>query len=183
MNNALLLIDIQKEYTTPGRDFYLQGIDESLAHCRQLLAHARLNAWDIIHIQHSNAGKEGVTRFMPDTEYFDFANGFEPLLGELHFVKTDFSCYSSPEFEQFMNTDGQAQRIHMIGYNSVMCCLSTLEVARDRKHKMFFIADASLAKSMPGNDEASTHEFMVNVYKAKKLAEIIYTKDVLAPAT
>ena len=182
MKTALLLIDIQKEYTIPGREFYLNGIDASLTNCHKLLKHARKNNLDVIHIQHSNKGKEGVTRFIPGTEYFEFADGLEPLQGEQHFVKNDFSCYSSDQFYQYMNAIGKEMRIYMIGYNSVMCCLSTLEVARDRQHKIVFVQDASLAKTIPGFNEIATHDFMVNIYKAKKLAEIIYTDAVLLSA-
>lgn len=43
--NILVLIDIQKEYVTPGRPFYLSGIEPSLENSRQLLEFARKNDW------------------------------------------------------------------------------------------------------------------------------------------
>ena len=38
----LIAIDIQREYITPGRPYCLNGVDESLENCRDILAHARL---------------------------------------------------------------------------------------------------------------------------------------------
>lgn len=69
--------------------------------------------------------------------------------------------------------------VYIIGYNAVMCCLSTLEEARRRKHPMFFVQDASYAKSVEGRDEATMHQIMVGIYKAKNLAKVISSKDIL----
>src|SRR3990167_733977 len=149
MTNVLILIDIQKEYITKGRPFYLQGIEKSLENCRNLLQFARKNKWEIAHVQHSNG--EGAARFDSKSEFYDFVPGFEPLATEKHFIKKDFSCYSSVEFSDYMNKitqTPQENKIYLIGYNSVMCCLSTIEEARRRAHKITFIEDASYAKSI-----------------------------------
>lgn len=182
MRNILILIDIQKEYTTEGRTFYLKGIESSLKQCSEMLQHARSNAWDIVHIQHSNQGKEGVTRFIPGTEYFNFVDGFEPNNDEHHFVKTDFSCYSSVDFSNYIDrlmAENEDKAVYVAGYNSVMCCLSTLEEARRRKHKLTFIQDASYALALPNTTEAVTHDLMLELYKAKGLANIISSRDIL----
>lgn len=92
MKKILILVDIQKEYITPGRPFFLNGIEPSLENCRRLLVHARKNHWELIHIQHSNGSS--AARFNPTDPHFDFVEGFEPIADEKRFVKTDFSCYS-----------------------------------------------------------------------------------------
>jgi nicotinamidase-related amidase len=159
----------------------LEGIEPSLENCRQLLQHARLNTrdWEVIHIQHSN-GKIADC-FNPNTEYFQFADDFTPTPTEHHYVKMDYSCYSSPEFsahlDEIMHT--QKQKIYMAGYNSVMCCLSTLEEARRRKHEMIFVGDASLAKAIAPYTEAQMHEIMLSLYRTKGLAPILQAQAVL----
>ena len=55
--NVLILIDIQQEYNTEDRPFYLHGIKPSLENCRRMLQFARDNDWEIIHIQHSNGNE------------------------------------------------------------------------------------------------------------------------------
>lgn|SRR3990167_8700018 len=179
MRNILVLIDIQKEYTTEGRPFYLQGIEFSLIKCRELLDFARSNEWEILHVQHSNG--HGAVRFNPDSEYFDFVNGFKPKESEKLYIKSDFSCYSNSDFADYIENAVKLDEcsIYLIGYNSVMCCLSTLEEARRRKHKMVFVEDASLAKSIEDVGEIDTHKFMVNLYKAKGLATITTFQDVV----
>lgn len=185
LHNFLVLIDIQKEYTTEGRPFYLNGIEPSLAKCRQLLNFARQEKWNIIHIQHSNG--VGATRFDPQTEYYDFVEGFEPLSTEKHFVKHDYSCYSNNEFTNYMlqleqaaQSKKQTNNIYLIGYNTVMCCLSTLEEARRKKQSgVQLIADATYAKAIGKYHEQQTHEFMLALIETKKLAPLVFTEKIL----
>lgn len=177
IRNLLLVIDIQLEYIMKGRPFFLNGIQNSLTNCEKVLALARRKKWEVAHVQHSNG--DTAPRFNPTTEFFKFAPGFFPAVNEKHFVKNDFSCYSSDDFSRYMQSlhiPGTEVNTYIIGYNSVMCCLSTLEEARRRKHKMFFIEDASLAKSIGDQTEVAMHKVMVDVYRAKSLATIITTE-------
>ena len=176
--NLLILIDIQNEYVTTGREFYLNGIEKSLNNCRLILNFARKNNWKIAHIQHLNG--IDAANFRPNTKYSDFAPGFEPQPQEMHFVKHDYSCYSSPDFANCLEQFTQSENaIYVIGYNSIMCCLSTLEEARRKKHILNFVTDASYAKALHGFSEFTTHELMLDLYKTKKLGNLITTDDVL----
>ena len=179
--NILVLIDIQKEYVTPGRPYYLSGIEPSLENSRQLLEFARKNDWERIHIQHSNGN--AAERFNPQTEHFDFVDGFSPINSEKHFLKRDFSCYSSPEFSAYVSalftSEEPEPNIYLIGYNTVMCCLSTLEEARRKKHKMHLVKDATLAKAIAGVTENDMHQIMLDVYAAKGLASLVATVELI----
>jgi ureidoacrylate peracid hydrolase len=53
---TLVLVDIQREYTTSGRPFHLRGIAPSLANCRLILEHARHLSWPVMHVQHVQEG-------------------------------------------------------------------------------------------------------------------------------
>jgi ureidoacrylate peracid hydrolase len=44
-----------------------------------------------------------------------------------------------------------------MGYNSLMCCLSTIIEGHSRGHKLTFIEDASMAIATPNADEAAAH--------------------------
>ena len=178
MSNILIIIDIQKEYITLGRPFHLNGIDDSLTRASAALKFARDNGWDIVHVQHSNG--EHAEKFNPTTEHYDFVEGFEPIQGEMHFIKNDFSCYASREFSLYMDKKSlEGSNVYVMGYNSVMCCLSTLEEARRKGHKMNFINDASLAKRLDGLDEIESHKVMLSIYRAKGLASITSVNEVM----
>ncbi len=180
MKNALILLDIQQEYTTPGRAFYLNGIETSLNQCKKLLQCARENQWEIVHMQHSNG--ENSERFNPNSQFYKFAQGFEPIANnyEHHFIKKNYSCYSSLDFSDYMDKMiREGVVIYLAGYNSVMCCLSTLETAILKNHPMNFIADASLAKKIDHHTEAEMHKIMCSIYDAKSLATITDTDTVI----
>ncbi len=181
MKRVLILIDVQNEYVMENRPFKLNGIEPSLSQCKTLLAYARANAWEVIHIQHSNEGRAGIDRFLPGTTYFDFIEGFHPKQGERHYIKNDFSCYSNEAFSAYINqlqTIKPSLEMYIAGYNSVMCCLSTLEEARRRNHAFHFVHDASLAKALDELNEASMHAVMMKLYHQKNLAKLVLTSEV-----
>ncbi|SFS30676.1 cysteine hydrolase family protein [Marininema halotolerans] len=150
--NALVVIDVQREYVTEGRPFYLQGIEPSLNNIQKVLAKARQDGWEIIHVRHLQEGNI----FAKDTEFAAFVPGFEPLTEEQEIHKGNFSCFSSPEFEQRLS-ELKDYRIHIVGYGSTMCCLSTIIEGYHKGYEMVFIHDASRAKRTDKFDEESHH--------------------------
>ena len=141
MKKILCVIDIQKEYSTCGRPFFIEDIELSLANAKLLLEFARKNKWDIIHVQHLQAGNI----FSKSDIHAEFVKGFEPKSTELHIVKENFSCFSNLEFSSYLNKNKNSQ-IYVIGYGSTMCCLSTIIEGYHRGFKLTFVDDASGAK-------------------------------------
>lgn len=52
MKKILCVVDIQKEYNSPNRQFYIPSIEDSLQNASRVLDHARANGWEILHMQH-----------------------------------------------------------------------------------------------------------------------------------
>ncbi len=177
---VLILVDIQNEYLKEDGQFFLHGIGPSLENCKKMLIFAREQAWNIVHVQHSNG--DHAEHFNPKTIHFNFMKGFVPKVeSENHFIKNDYSCYSSEDFATYMGkiaANDKKPAIYLIGYNSLICCLSTLEEARRKKDMIHFIAEASLAKALPDKSEIETHEIMVQIYNAKNLTKIMTTAEV-----
>ncbi len=172
MSPVLVVIDIQKEYTTEGRPFHLSEIAPSLKNAGYMLTHARDAAWPVVHVQHLQDG----SIFNPADQFSGFVAGFEPLPTEAHVVKGNFSSYSSAPFRNLMETYLDRE-VLVIGYGSTMCCLSTIIDGYHRGQKFIFVKDASLAKRGPRFDELSTHEYatdMIATYaKVQSTAEVI----------
>lgn len=155
---VLIVIDIQREYSTPNRPFYINDILPSLNNANDVLTYARSNNWIIIHVKHLQ--KSGI--FKSQEVYSDYIEGFHPEDTELEFIKERFSCYSSSGFaaqlEALIDND-----IYVIGYSSNMCVLSTIIDGYHRRNKMIFINDCSNAKSDGGKSEQEIHEVMTIV--------------------
>lgn len=169
----LVAIDIQREYTTKGRPFYLNGIEESLENCRAILSHARDQRWPVAHIRHIQKGHV----FSETNSCSRFVEGFEPLPHEFVFTKNNFSCYRCGGFEKFMEWS-RSVRIFIIGYNSLMCCLSTIIDGYNRGHELTFVHDASLARATSNADERSAHLHATDIIKL--YSEVVSSVDVLA---
>jgi nicotinamidase-related amidase len=171
----LLVIDVQQEYTTKGRPYYLHGHETSLGNCRRILNHGRAHGWTIAHVRHEQPGPV----FGPHQKATQFVKGFEPLPHEPLFTKNNFSCYSNPGFERFMEAS-RAERIYIVGYNSLMCCLATIIEGYHRGHDLTFVKDASLARATPDADERTAHLHVTNIVSF--YANVTTTAEVLAPA-
>ncbi len=169
---VLVVIDIQKEYTTKGRSFYLESAGPSIENARRVLQHSRKMGWPIIHVRHLQNGEI----FSPESEYSEFVSDFAPVKGEPVAIKRDYSSFSSPDFEKFLN-QYRDRKILIIGYGSTMCCLSTVIDGYHRGYQLNFVSDASCAKSSKRYSEQDLHEHatdIISIYAAiSKTSEII----------
>ncbi|WP_342360222.1 cysteine hydrolase family protein [Terrarubrum flagellatum] len=149
---TLVLIDIQKEYTTPGRPFFLQEIGPSLKNCRLLLSAARRAGARVIHVRHVQDGPV----FKRGAAESDFVEGFSPLNNEIHLLKSKLSCYANERFAPLID-EAKPGSVYVAGYGSTMCCMATVAAAPLFGHKLNFIHDASWARSSSGLSEEELH--------------------------
>jgi nicotinamidase-related amidase len=156
-NPTLVLVDIQREYTTPGRPFYLQGIAPSLSNAKRLLDHARAQGWSVIHVQHLQNGPV----FNLDGEHGRFIFGFEPKEGEAHVIKSKLSAYTNVSFQMLIDAAvARGSELVLAGYGSTMCCLATIASGALFGHRYTFVQDASWARSSgPECPEAEVHRY------------------------
>jgi len=171
--DVLLLIDIQKEYNTETRPFYIEGIEYSLKNAKKLLENARENNWEVIHVKHIQNG----SMFSNDSEYSDYIDGFSPRKNEREFIKNNFSCFSNPQFSEILQKLVDSN-IMIIGYGSTMCVLSTIIEGYHRGNKITFVHDASNAKADANKSELEIHSVMTSVLS--RFAKIISADDILS---
>ena len=169
---VVVAIDIQQEYTTAGRPFYLAGIEPSLENCRRILRHARTKGWPVIHVRHLQAGAV----FNPDEPHSRFVSGFEPEAGEPVVTKSRLSSYSNEEFGRLIDGCGGSELL-VIGYGSPMCCLATIVAGAVFGHKFSFVHDASWARAISGSTEQDVHESATRILSIH--AKLVSTAEVL----
>ena len=170
---VLVLVDIQKEYIAQGRPFYLETIAESLNNLKKLLNYGRQKNWKIIHMAH----QQNADTFHYDSEFSEFIEGFEPIDGEMSFKKSDFSCFSCPEFLAAIDKN-RHEDIFLAGYGATMCCLSTLVDAHHRGYDINFVTDATCAKKSARYDEQDLKEHIVDIADAFA-SNLVTTQEVL----
>lgn len=155
---ALVVIDVQKEYTTPGRRFHIKDIAASLENAQSMLAVARENGWPVIHVKHQQEGEV----FNPASELSAFVDGFAPLDGEAVAVKHNISSFSSPAFAQFVAAHAKHEFV-VVGYGTTMCCLSTIIDGYNRGYKFSIVGDACAARASDAFSEQSMHEHALKI--------------------
>ncbi len=170
---VLVLVDVQKEYVTEGRAFCLETIQESLDNCKKLLDHARANSWKIIHMHHA----QNAEYFARGSEYSEYIEGFEPRENEFNIEKSDFSCFTAPQFSSLIDKY-RHENIILAGYGCTMCCLSTLIQAHHRGFEFYFVKDATCAKRTPNYGEQDMKDHTLDIMTA--FATLVSTEQVLA---
>lgn len=173
MQKTLCVIDIQQEYNTPGRPFYIPNLQDSLQNALTILNHARANHWHIIHVKHLQSG----SIFNHNSPFSDFIDGFHPQTDELLCLKDNFSSFSSVDFCKSLQ-DNSSSEIYIIGYGSTMCCLSTIIDGYHRGYNFTFISDASQAKPTEQLTSSALHHSATEILRT--FAKITTTKVVLA---
>src|SRR3989339_1148925 len=121
MEKLILAIDIQNEYISEGRPFFIPGIKASLEKIKTIFSVARENGTPIWHMQHKQKGSV----FNETSELANFIKDFEPLADEKFFVKDMYSCFSSKDFLVAL-TEFKPEEIIIVGYGSSMRCLCTI---------------------------------------------------------
>lgn len=166
---TLIAIDIQKEYTTPGRPFYLDGIQQSLADAKKLLDFCRTQSnWSIAHVQHFRQEDDAVIFNRHTPEFSGFVEGFEPKGNEYYFEKSIYSCYSNADFSDFMEKR-KHEPIYIVGYGTTKCVLSTVIDGFHRGHRsLVVVSDATYAKAelTHGLKEEELHKAMLAVIQS-----------------
>ncbi len=170
---VLVLVDVQKEYIAEGRPFCLDTIEESLSNCKKLLDHARQNSWKVIHMHH----EQNDECFSRGGEFSEYIEGFEPLDNEYNIAKSDFSCFTAPEFTALVDKF-RHENIILAGYGCTMCCLSTLVDAHHRGFEFYFVKDATCAKRTANFEEQDMKEHALDILAA--FSTLVSTDQVLA---
>lgn len=154
----ILVIDIQNEYISEGRPFYIKDIADSLSKAKQLIQAGRENHVPIWHVAHKKDGKV----FSKDSQLSDFITGFEPVEGELVFIKDMYSCFSSEEFTQKISAL-KPEEIIILGYGSSMCCLCTIIDGIHRGFNFTLASDATASKPCGNISEKEMHQSAINI--------------------
>ncbi len=172
----VIFIDLQREYLTKGRPFYLNNIFPSLNNAKRILELARQEAWEIVHIQHFRNVPDSLI-FNRSSEFSGFIKGFEPRSDERYFEKNSFSCYSNPAFAAFME-ESRGEQTYVVGYGTSKCVLATVVDGFNRGHKLIVISDATYAKAELGEglSEEDMHRVLLATIKSS-FANLIITAD------
>lgn len=139
--DALVLIDIQKDYL-PGGRWELPGAEAARAKAAMLLAAFREAGRSVVHVRHVSA--PDAPFFRPDTEGTEFAPGLEPLPGEVVVTKHKPNAFRDTDLEARLRA-ADASHLLVVGMMSNMCIDASARAAADLGFTVTVAHDACAA--------------------------------------
>ena len=175
MARALLLIDVQKVYTTPGSPLFVMGHEKAIANMNRLARAFAAAGETIIYVRHEHKkdgsdsgrmfdylgvpGEPGFVESTPDVDY-------DPALGivspALHIVKQRYSCFPGTGLADILR-ERRVDTIVVTGFMTNYCCETTARQAHDMDFFVDFIMDAT---GCPDLSEDVTQEKIKSVVAA-----------------
>ena len=137
--SALLVIDLQNEYLPTGK-LPLVGIEQAAANAVKVIAKARQQGTQVIHVQHIFANGE-FPAFEPDSNGIEFQDNVKPKSNETVIVKNYVNSFLKTNLKQVLDTNDITELV-IIGAMSHMCVDAAVRAASDFGYKVKVIHDA-----------------------------------------
>ncbi|MGC1404377.1 MAG: cysteine hydrolase family protein [Thermodesulfobacteriota bacterium] len=145
MNNALLLIDLQKDYF-PGGRMELKGSLKAVAEAKKILNHFREEKWTVIHIQHLSV-RPGATFFIPETDGVEIHAQVHPRPGETVIHKAFPNSFRNTDLLDFLKKE-EISHLVLAGMMTHMCLEATARAAFDLGFQCTVVHDACATRGL-----------------------------------
>jgi nicotinamidase-related amidase len=145
MSEALILIDIQKDYF-PGGHMELVGAEEAARKAAFALGRFRAAKLPVIHIRHESARPEA-TFFLPGTQGAQIHPLVAPLPGEIVITKHDHNSFRHTGLMAVLQRYC-ATRLTMCGMMTHMCVDTGVRAAFDLGFDCRLVADACATRDL-----------------------------------
>ena len=175
MTRALLLIDVQKVYTTPGSALFVRGHEEAIANMNRLAKAFAAAGETIIYVRHEHRkdgsdfgrmfdylGTPAEPGFVEGTPDVDFDLAMDIISPALHLVKQRYSCFPATGLADILRKSS-VDTIVVTGFMTNYCCDATARQAHDMDFFVDFIMDAT---GCPDLSEDVTQEKIKSVVAA-----------------
>jgi nicotinamidase-related amidase len=177
MNTALVIIDVQNDYCNNGK-MELEGMDEALGNCKDLLEKCRAVNIPVFHVQHISL-HEGAFFFLPDTEGCKIHNHVEPNENETIIIKNYPNSFFKTELQEKLK-EVEATELIICGAMSHMCIDTTVRAAVDLGYSCKVIHDACATRSLEFEGRIVTAKDVHSAFMAAlkfAFAKLYNTKD------
>jgi nicotinamidase-related amidase len=153
MNQALVLVDIQKDYFTGGR-MTLDGADAAADNAALLLERFRARGWPLFHVQHLST-RPNATFFIPATDGVEFHHAVAPRADELVIQKNFPNAFRATKLDTELRSRGITE-IVVAGMMTHMCIDTTVRAAFDLGFKVDLAFDACATRDLRFGDTELT---------------------------
>jgi len=155
MKSALLLIDVQKIYTTAGSPLLIDGHEVAIDNMNRLIAHADAVGDLVVYVRHvhkkngTDAGRmfdylgtAGEMGFVEETEDVELDPRLMNSANGLFLTKNRYSAFVNTTLDQLLKQH-EVNRVAVTGFMTDYCCETTARHAHDLDYFVDFIIDAT----------------------------------------
>jgi nicotinamidase-related amidase len=155
MRAALLLIDVQKVYTTPGSPLLVDGNDLAIGNMNRLIDDALARGDLLVYIRHqhkkdgSDAGRmfdylgsAGEMGFVEGTDEVGLDPRLTVAADGVHIAKNRYSAFVGTGLDDVLKKR-QIKRIIVTGFMTDYCCETTARHGHDLDYFVDFVIDAT----------------------------------------
>ena len=155
MRSALLLIDVQKVYTTAGSPLLVEGHEQAIANMNRLVDRASTTGDLIVYVRHihkkdgSDAGRmfdylgpEGDLGFVEGTVDVGMDPRLKIVPEALHIAKNRYSAFVGTGLDGTLRRE-KVERIVVTGFMTDYCCETTARHGHDLDYYVDFVLDAT----------------------------------------
>lgn len=153
---ALLMIDLQEEYLSPGGVNELPAGAPALGVAAELLAEARGAGAHVLHVRHV-ADHPLSEEFRVGTPQVEIRPEVAPADGEPIIDKRAISAFAGTTLEQELRERG-VEAVIVAGFMSQTCCTATAHEAIGRRYRTVFASDATAAQDYGPQPHSEVHE-------------------------
>jgi nicotinamidase-related amidase len=145
MTEALVIIDVQKDYF-PGGRMEVVNSEAAAMKARSLLEAFRKKNNPIVHIQHIST-RPGATFFLPETTGVEIHESVLPRSNEKIITKHFPNSFRGTELEAFLQ-ENNVKKIYFCGMMSHMCIDATVRAAFDKGYTCTVVDDACATRNL-----------------------------------
>ncbi len=152
---ALLVIDVQKFYTTPGLRTYIDDCEPVIERINRLIAAFERKRFPVIYIQHmyradgADAGRmwdytgtRKPSSFITGTDIVDYADSLHQIKNRFEIDKHRYSSFKQTELDQLLKSE-HIDTVVVTGFMTNFCCETTAREAHDLDYYVYFLSDAT----------------------------------------
>lgn len=145
MTEALILIDIQRDYF-PGGKMTLADGDLAADHASKVLTHFRERGLPVIHVHHVSLEKNA-SFFLPDTDGQTVDLRVQPEADEVVITKHTPNAFLDTELASVLQQGG-IEAVVVVGMMTHMCIDATVRAAHDRGLDVTLLGDATATRDL-----------------------------------
>jgi len=155
MPRALILIDVQKIYTTKGSPLHVDGNEQAIANMNRLIESAKVAGDLIVYVRHqhnengSDAGRmfdftgtPGPISFVEGTDAVAYDPKLKMVEPAIQLTKHRYSCFVGTKLMDLLRQK-KIDTIVVSGFMTNFCCETTARHAHDEDLYVDFIMDAT----------------------------------------